>query len=79
VAHGRSPGPKNKPNLPAFLGSESGRTLAYAGLATCRESSNVCVMGAVGYPPQLEDRTWALKPTLLLTIAPRRNLEAART
>jgi hypothetical protein len=28
------------------------RNLPPAGLATSRESSNVCVIGAVGFPPQ---------------------------
>jgi hypothetical protein len=48
-----SPVPKSKkPRLPPILGPVAGQTPAYAGLATCRESSNVCVMGAVGIPLQ---------------------------
>ena len=33
-----------------------------AGLAACDETSNVCVIGAVGFPPPKEDHTWALRP-----------------
>ena len=35
---------------------------APAGLATCRESSNVCVIGAVRISAPKEDHTWALRP-----------------
>ena len=50
-----------------------------ARLAPCRETSNVCVIGAVGFPPRKEDHIWALSRSDRRDIAPRSNHEEAGT
>ena len=70
-------GPPNRQICALFPATLAGQSRAPAGLATCRESSNVCVIGAVRISAPKEDHTWALRPILSPRIMPASNHEAA--